>query len=203
MSTDATPAPRAWVLPDEPLPVRLMSTIWADQDGIHDDLRTTADLDQWLDAVGVRRAGTHATAGELAWARDLRDAARRLAAHVTQDDRPAAASAMTGLAEALGQVNAAAAELPAPCLALRDGHLERGTRPAPTPATAGLAEVASQAVELFAGEESARLRACYAPGCVLYFVKTHARREWCSVACGNRVRAARHYQRVREHKGGA
>ena len=34
------------------------------------------------------------------------------------------------------------------------------------------------------------VRACYAPGCVLYFMKTHPRREWCSVACGNRVRAA-------------
>jgi predicted RNA-binding Zn ribbon-like protein len=38
---------------------------------------------------------------------------------------------------------------------------------------------------------------------VLYFVKTHPRREWCSVACGNRVRAARHYQRGRGHQGDA
>ena len=43
MSTPV-PAERDWVLPDEPLPVRLMSTIWADADGSHDDLRTTADL---------------------------------------------------------------------------------------------------------------------------------------------------------------
>jgi predicted RNA-binding Zn ribbon-like protein len=39
--------------------------------------------------------------------------------------------------------------------------------------------------------------ACHAPGCVLYFLKTHPRREWCSVTCGNRVRAARHYERIR------
>ena len=56
------------------------------------------------------------------------------------------------------------------------------------------------AVGLLGGADAARLRACYAPGCVLYFVKTHPRREWCSVACGNRVRAARHYQRARGHK---
>ncbi|HEY3005705.1 MAG TPA: CGNR zinc finger domain-containing protein [Kribbellaceae bacterium] len=38
-------------------------------------------------------------------------------------------------------------------------------------------------------------RACYAPGRVLYFVTGHPRREWCSTACGNRARAARHYAR--------
>ena len=35
----------------------------------------------------------------------------------------------------------------------------------------------------------------HAPGCVLYFIKDHPRREWCSTACGNRARAARHYAR--------
>ena len=83
------------MLPDEPLPVRLMSTIHADTDGIHDELRTPADVDAWLDAAGVDRAGTPATTSELAKARALRDAVRRLAAHVTGDSRQAAASART------------------------------------------------------------------------------------------------------------
>jgi predicted RNA-binding Zn ribbon-like protein len=52
-------------------------------------------------------------------------------------------------------------------------------------------------VDILTGPAATRLRACYAPGCVLYFVKAHPRREWCSDACGNRVRAARHYQRSR------
>jgi predicted RNA-binding Zn ribbon-like protein len=69
--------------------------------------------------------------------------------------------------------------------------------------TTALAQVAEQAVALLGGADATRLRACYAPGCVLYFVKTHPRRAWCSVACGNRVRAARHYQRARGHKDGA
>ena len=38
-------------------------------------------------------------------------------------------------------------------------------------------------------------RATHAPGCVLYFVQDHPRREWCSTACGNRARVARHYDR--------
>ncbi len=203
MSTPASAAPsaRAWMLPDEPLPVRLMGTIHADTDGIHDELRTAADVDEWLDAAGIERAGTHATEGELAKARALRDAVRRLAGHITQDSRLAAASAMSDVAAAVDQVNSAAAELPAPLLTLRDGRLELRVRQGASPVTTGLAQVAEQAAELLGGQDAARLRACYAPGCVLYFIKTHPRREWCSVACGNRVRAARHYQRVREHKG--
>jgi predicted RNA-binding Zn ribbon-like protein len=186
------------MLPGEPVPVRLMSTIWAGTDGIHDDLRTQADVDEWLDAVALDRAGAHATEAELAAARALRDAARRLAGYLTQDTRPAAASPVSDLTAALDQVNQAAAELPGPRLALRDGRLEAGTAAGASPVTAGLAQAATQAIELLGSADGARLRACYAPGCVLYFVKTHPRREWCSVACGNRVRAARHYQRTRE-----
>ena len=197
MSTSATPTTRGWILPDEPPPVRLMSTIWADADGAHDDLGTTADVDQWLDAVGVYRAGARATEGELATARALRDAVRRLAAYVTEDRRPGAAAAITDVEAALRQLNGTAAELPARRLVLRDGRLELGVPEGPSPVTTGLARIAGQAVGLFGGEEAARLRACNAPGCVLYFIKTHPRREWCSVACGNRVRAARHYQRAR------
>jgi predicted RNA-binding Zn ribbon-like protein len=198
----AVPAERTWVLSEETPPVRLMSTIWADADGVHDDLRTTADVDAWLDAVGVDRAGAHATEDELALTRALRDAVRLLAAYATRDDRPGAASAVTDVAAAVSQVNSIAAKLPAPRLTLGDGRLERGVRGGPPPVTTGLAQVAEQAVGLLGGADAARLRACYAPGCVLYFVKTHPRREWCSVACGNRVRAARHYQRARGHKVG-
>jgi predicted RNA-binding Zn ribbon-like protein len=200
MSTSAGgPAERAWVLSDEPLPVRLMGTIRAGADGIHDDLAATADVDEWLDAAGIDRAGAHATERELAQARALRDAVRRLAGYVTQDTRPAAASAITDVAAALDLVNSVAAELPAPRLALHDGRLELGAGRGTSAVATGLAQVAEQAVGLLGGAEAARLRACYAPGCVLYFMKTHPRREWCSVACGNRVRAARHYQRARGH----
>ncbi|MET9049418.1 CGNR zinc finger domain-containing protein, partial [Streptomyces sp. NPDC004362] len=34
-----------------------------------------------------------------------------------------------------------------------------------------------------------------APNCLLFFVKNHARREWCSPTCGNRMRVARHHRR--------
>ncbi|MFJ9951114.1 CGNR zinc finger domain-containing protein [Kitasatospora sp. NPDC091207] len=39
------------------------------------------------------------------------------------------------------------------------------------------------------------MRACPAPGCILFFLQQHARRAWCSTACGTRVRVARHSRR--------
>jgi predicted RNA-binding Zn ribbon-like protein len=35
------------------------------------------------------------------------------------------------------------------------------------------------------------------PNCVLFFIKDHPRREWCSPGCGNRARVAHHYDRHR------
>lgn len=65
------------------------------------------------------------------------------------------------------------------------------------PGTTALAEVARASIALLGSPDRERLRACGAPGCVLFFLKDHPRREWCSGACGNRVRAARHYRRQR------
>ena len=188
---------RAWVLPDEPAPVRLMNTIWADARGVHDHLQSPADVAAWFDAVGIDRLGAVATPADLTRARALRDAARRLAAYVSGDSREAAVSATESIHVALAAVNAAVLELPAPQLELRDGHLQSTARARVSAVRAGIAQVAEGTVELLCGSTAGSLRACHAPGCVLYFVKTHPRREWCSVACGNRARAARHYEKVR------
>jgi predicted RNA-binding Zn ribbon-like protein len=188
---------RTWVLPDEPVPVRLMNTIWADASGVHDHLQSPADVDAWLDAAGIDRLGARATSEELAGTRALRDATRRLAAYVTGDYREAATSATGSVHDALTAVNAAACELPTPQLELRDGRLAATAQARVSPIMTGIAQVAEGTIELLGGSTSDSLRACHAPGCVLYFVKTHPRREWCSVACGNRARAARHYEKVR------
>ena len=176
--------------------MRLMATVWADTAGVHDDLAEPADLDAWLDAVGIDREGATATRDEFTSARALRDSVRRLAAHVTGDRRPAAVSATSSVEDAARIVNASARDRPIPRLRLKNGLLELAAAPAVSPVVAGLAEVACETQTLLS-DSGTLLRACYAPGCVLYFVKTHPRREWCSVACGNRARAARHYQSVR------
>src|SRR5260370_26902900 len=112
-----TPPIRSWVVLDESGPVRLMSTIWRDAEGIHDALAGPADLDAWLNAVGIDRHGAKATEDELRSAIRLRDAVRRLAAHATGDDRPAAASAIADLDEAVTRLNEHAAKLPPPPVA--------------------------------------------------------------------------------------
>ena len=63
---------------------------------------------------------------------------------------------------------------------------------------AALAAIAADAVEVAAGPRGAMLRRCEAHGCVRVFVREHARHRWCSVTCGDRVRAMRHYQRHRD-----
>ena len=83
-------------------------------------------------------------------------------------------------------------------LTLRHGRLTLAEDTAVSSATTALAQVATDAVHLLTGPDVPQLRACRAPGCVLYFMKSHPRREWCSEACGNRVRAALHYQRIRK-----
>ncbi len=192
----------AWVLPGEPVPVRLMNTIWADTTGVHDDLTTPAALRDWVALVHGHDAGSLDDPGpdELAEARALRDALRRLAAFSTDDPRPAAQSPVDTVGDAVAAINKAAAHRPHAQLTVCDGQLQRGSPPHASPVRTALAELAHNAIDLFTGPAAAKLRGCQAPGCVLYFVKTHPRREWCSEACGNRARAARHYQRIRNRR---
>jgi len=179
-----------------------MNTIWADTGGVHDDLTTPAALRDWIAVVSEQDA--HALGDpsrrEVAEARLLRDALRRLAAFCTHDDRPAAQSPVDGVQDAITAVNDAVSHRPHAQLSLRGDQLQRKNPTHTSPIRTALAELAHDAIDLLTGPTSEKLRACHAPGCVLYFVKTHPRREWCSDACGNRVRAARHYQRIRTQK---
>lgn len=183
-----------WVLPAEPIPVRLMNTIWADRHGLHDSLVSETDLRAWLLANDLATTPLRATSDELARARRLRDALRRLAAHVTRDSRAAAISPLASAQLAVAEVNAATLRgHHTPGLLLDARGFTRIAIPKSARVLSALATVATEAIELFTGEST--LRACQAPGCVLYFVKEHPRRQWCSDSCGNRVRAARHYRR--------
>lgn len=60
-----------------------------------------------------------------------------------------------------------------------------------------LARISEDAVALLAGEDASLLDTCQAPSCDRFFVRTHARRRWCSTRCGDRVRAARAYEKKR------
>jgi predicted RNA-binding Zn ribbon-like protein len=192
----------------EPIAVELMNTIWADRDGVHDALAPPEQAAAWLRAISPR-AGSGATVeqsapmespGEetLRRLRALRDALRLLAARVTDDPRSESGSAIADFESAVAVLNDASAATPS------WSHLHwpmNALAPARTRQTAGTADeallshIAEDGIALFSGDGRNQVRACLAPGCVLYFVRNHPRREWCSAACGNRARVARHYRR--------
>ena len=170
-----------------------MNTIWANRSQVHDDLTTVGGLRDFL-GVSVDQA-------DLTAFRSLRQALRDLAGVLTEDTRAVAQD--RDLERAMVEVNRAARSARQwPQLIVRDGKLLRGTESEGSLADRERARIAAEAVELLTGENRVLLRACYAPGCVLYFVKDHPRREWCSPSCGNRVRAARHYRRNRGESPG-
>ncbi|HTU76002.1 MAG TPA: ABATE domain-containing protein [Trebonia sp.] len=199
----------------EPLPVELMNTVGIDRDSIHDALGDDDAVAAWLRAVAGRigvEAGTgpgrlddaavHLAAGTL---RELRDALRRLAAEATSDPRPPATKPDLTRPAAIATLNTLAKARPE-LVWPADGQPARAYRADGTGADLAVELIAHQGVELFAGPVRGRLRSCLAPNCLLFFVKDHPRREWCSPACGNRARVARHYQRhhpaTSEGKGG-
>lgn len=189
------------------LPVALMNTVWADRDGVHDTLDAGAAA--WLlraadvlvpdvDPDGTRRQDDVDEA--LPRLRRLRDALRRLAAELTDDDRPEAASAIPDRPTALAVLNETCALATAsPALVWPQAAPPHAVaRTAHPPVLLAVARLAARAVDLLARPSA--LGACEAPGCVLYFLRDHPRRQWCSAGCGNRARVARHYRR---HHGAA
>ena len=206
----ATVEPTRAPLLGEPLPVELMNTIWADRRGVHDALSTDAEVLTWLRAVGPRLVDE--APGVATWLetnkpgdldnaatelRRLRDALRRLTADITDDPRPACASAISDRDQALKVLNQVAAASPSwPALEWSLNANPGRTLHVGHPAGTGIASLlAVEFITMLSSGSRPQLRACLAPGCVLYFVKEHTRRQWCSSTCGNRARAARHYQR--------
>jgi predicted RNA-binding Zn ribbon-like protein len=194
----------------EPLAVELMNTIWADRDGVHDALDTAAGLSGWLSAVASPEVCADPVTSALPPALSpsvrtdftaLRDALRVLAAASTQDTRPGASHASRDLQQAVATVNRSCAAAPSWSQLSWPGagRPRRQSVTARGPAESALSRIAELAAELFGSGQAAELRACHGPGCVLYFLRDHPRREWCSAGCGNRARVARHY--ARHHAG--
>jgi predicted RNA-binding Zn ribbon-like protein len=61
-------------------------------------------------------------------------------------------------------------------------------------ADVAFAQIAASAISTLVEDGGDRLRLCGAHGCNRMFVADHRRRRWCSRACGDRVRVARHYR---------
>jgi predicted RNA-binding Zn ribbon-like protein len=154
-------------------------------------LRTPDDLTVWAELSGM--GAIAAGASDLEAARSLREAIYNLltATISTEDGLPIAGGA--GQRAALSPAGVAivndwaAGPTPAVALAVDSGGLLRNDPV--TTASAVLAAVARDAIDLLTGPEARSIRECEDPTCTLLFVdssRSH-RRRWCSMdRCGAR-----------------
>lgn len=176
-------------LRDQPLPIELHNTLYATLGGARQDgIADPAALRAWLDAVASDLPVPAQTvdAERAAEFRALRDAVRT-ALRAALDGEPVAAGARRAL-------NDAAAACPRSVLLAADAT-RRVRYHADDPTTIVLAAIAHETIALVTSPRARELAACGAPGCILMFLRSHPRRAWCSTACGNRARQARHYAR--------
>ncbi|MFC9976307.1 CGNR zinc finger domain-containing protein [Spirillospora sp. NPDC127200] len=180
----------------EPLAVEFGNTRHTVRGDLREGLATPAMLAAWLRAHAADFSGDLADSaaralgdGDLARFVRLRDAVRALARALVNGAAPPAVHLMA--------LNEAAAAAPSwPRLSWTGGPAVQEVTAAP-PVDAVLAVIAASAMEVFGGPQRSALSACGGPGCVLFFVRRHPRRAWCSPGCGNRARVSRHYERHR------
>lgn len=184
--------PYAGPVRDEPLAVELHNTLYASGGELIDGLGNRASCDAWLAALG-RRLPVGGTRGGpkpaelIALRQAVRAALRaRLDGQVPPRTRIETINRFSGRAPRSPIAQWRPNELPQ--AGWDFGAASRGD--------VVLSALAADAIDLLTRPDGANLRACGAPGCVLVFVKNHPRREWCSGACGNRARQARHYRRT-------
>jgi predicted RNA-binding Zn ribbon-like protein len=189
------PAPDAAPPPGEPLSIEFANTSYAVRGRPQEALETPRQLSAWLNqnpALGVDPA-PDVSPTDLSTFIELRNVIRTLIRALTGGE-PLDPAAVRSL-------NKAAAVAPSwPVLAL-DDHRRTAVvveKSAQNAVDTALGAIARDAVEVLGGALHEKVRACQAPGCVMFFVQNHPRRQWCCAACGNRARVARHYQRSKE-----
>lgn len=114
------------------------------------------------------------------------------------------ADALPAPDEALRAVNDALTRAPAAALLCWDpvqGLHRVQAHPTDRIVDHALAVLAADAADLLTGPDAERLAACDSAPCRRYLLRTHARRHWCSVRCGDRARAARAYARRTRARG--
>jgi predicted RNA-binding Zn ribbon-like protein len=185
-------------LRDEPLAIELHNTLYVSRDEPVDGLAGSRSAGAWLAALGDRLpaggSGREPTLKELT-------ALRQTVRDVLQASVGGRGASRASIA-ALNRAAARARTSPAARWRRDDPPVNEVNLHGATRTDVVLSALASDAIDLITGDRRDNLRACGAPGCVLLFLKDHPRREWCSDACGNRARQARHYRRVRRRRAG-
>jgi predicted RNA-binding Zn ribbon-like protein len=170
----------------EPLAIDLANTVMVVRDGESVDLLdSTEALGTWLELERPRL-------GDCGFALSRR--AELLAAR--EDVRSLFTSRATGRPPeraAVERLNAASRGAPvAPQLQVTDdGELELVAEEQIADMPTLLGAIARSAIHLLDEHDRSPLHICGAPSCGMFFT---GRRRWCCAACGNRARAARHYE---------
>jgi predicted RNA-binding Zn ribbon-like protein len=178
----------------DPLAIELHNTVYAEGSAIVDGLADKAQARAWLDEIGARLPLDSYPPGPLpgsAALAELRDAIRVVLRGAVEDEPVDVC--------ALDVINAASGRAPCSPVAVLQSSgavAQRSSYHGATRAEVALAAFARDAIELVTGPRRGELRRCGAPGCVLLFLGGDSRRAWCSNACGNRARQARHYRRT-------
>jgi predicted RNA-binding Zn ribbon-like protein len=170
-----------------PLALDFANTVWPRRRrGPMDTIATTSDLRVWLDRAAIA-ATTHEIEPRLEDVRGLRSAVRQLLdAAAKRDVLPR---------RAMEVVNLFATEAPEVRQLVPDGKTSRVVSEvlSDDPASLLLGRVALSTMEVLTTME---VGVCAAPSCGLFFIVERSGQQWCSNACGNRARVARHAARA-------
>lgn len=159
-----------------------------DGTGRGDLLQSSAAATRWMVERGLAAPDAELQEHCSNRLRDLRVAVRAVLCAASTGSQPPE--------QAVEAVNAALTKVPALTLLAWDsttgfhGHRDH---PATRAVEHALSVVAADLVDLVTGEDVELLTRCAAPACGRFLLRTHARRQWCSTRCGDRVRAARAY----------
>jgi len=186
--------------------VDLVNTLWAYAGETFDALATVEVADRWLIAVGGNPLGDRGTLLQATgdeFSLRVRDEEFRAALQALRDQVRALLSAAArgepvdpALLYALSRTAAAAPSR----LVAGPGDGERPqvrrVRAGPTAAVV-LAALAEDALIMAADPATGTVLACGTAACLGLFVRDDPRRRYCSPACANRSRVARHYDRAK------
>jgi predicted RNA-binding Zn ribbon-like protein len=182
-------------LRDERISIELYNTVHAVGGELVDGLGDPASARDWLAALEARLLPAVGPPGEPPGSDELIElrSVVRPALDAAVERRPVEPAA-------LAAINAASRRAPQSLegRSKPGGAIERVTCfHGATRADVIIGAFARDTIDLLGGSHANDLRVCGAPGCVLMFLGDHPRRAWCSHACGNRARQARHYRRTR------
>jgi len=162
-----------------------------------DLIADAAQAADWLTGRRLLPRGSVVNDLDAGRLRLLREAIRALLS--AQAERRAPATDVVSL------FNATLAGAPlVPALAWDDSGPRRAEQPPAAtadPVGAALARLAGDTLSVLTNAGDPQPAPCGAHGCIRWFLRTHAARQWCSARCGDRVRAARHYARHHQAQG--